>query len=397
MGGAPGHRGGADAPPLGVVPARTALAGRLARGRPRADGAARQRPATVAALSRIEDPHSRIATGSRGCHALVRTLPVAVAGPHWTEQAGEFAALTHGDPAARSAAERAAVLLRHCLTAPRPDGPGDRGAHRARGPGEGARRPALRRGAGGGRDGAPVRRRPARPARPAGPARPGRDGPSALLGGLYTAASFPGRDRFRAALEFAAGAPDGESAACVTGALLGAVHGAEALPADLVSRHELAWVLDTLARDLLAQIEDSPSGSEYTPPGTRTGGTATPAGEPLRRPRSSERARRPPSAQPFLRRPVPAVSSSADRAEVTQAATRTPASPEPNMPAATSARNTPADCVPVPGGIGPAVHGRRRGTHRRSSSAVAASAASRESTRNHSGAWCRPVRRRRSR
>ncbi|GAA2728470.1 hypothetical protein GCM10010360_04500 [Streptomyces nogalater] len=140
-------------------------------------------PATVAALSRIEDPHSRIATGSRGCHALVRTLPVAVAGPHWTEQAGEFAALTHGDPAARSAAERAAVLLRHCLTAPRPDGPGDRGgAHRARGPGEGARRPALRRGAGGGRDGAPVRRRPARPARPAGPARPGRDGPLRAAG-----------------------------------------------------------------------------------------------------------------------------------------------------------------------------------------------------------------------
>ncbi|MFB9398561.1 hypothetical protein [Streptomyces echinatus] len=30
--------------------------------------------------------------------------------------------------------------------------------------------------------------------------------------------------------------------ACFTGALLGAVHGAEALPVDLVSRHELGWV-----------------------------------------------------------------------------------------------------------------------------------------------------------
>ncbi|MGW1605172.1 ADP-ribosylglycohydrolase family protein [Streptomyces eurythermus] len=221
-------------------------------------------PATVAALSRIEDPHSRIATGSRGCHALVRTLPVAVAGPRWTEQAGEFAALTHGDPAARSAAERAAVLLQHCLTAPGPDGPGDRG--------EGIAREALEKGlaalpAGDGREGAATALRYAaeQPGRRDLLARlaPDATAPSALLGGLYTAASFPGRDRFRAALEFAAGAPDGGSAACVTGALLGAVHGAEALPADLVSRHELAWALDTLARDLLAQIEDSPSGSEY--------------------------------------------------------------------------------------------------------------------------------------
>ncbi|MFJ7096509.1 hypothetical protein ACIQWL_40770 [Streptomyces mirabilis] len=50
----------------------------------------------------------------------------------------------------------------------------------------------------------------------------------------------------------------------MAGALLGAAHGAEALPVGLVSRHELAWVLDTLARDLVAQLTDSPSGSEYT-------------------------------------------------------------------------------------------------------------------------------------
>ena len=43
------------------------------------------------------------------------------------------------------------------------------------------------------------------------------------------------------------------------------VHGVEALPVDLISRHELAWVLDTLARDLLMELEDSPSGSEYVP------------------------------------------------------------------------------------------------------------------------------------
>jgi len=49
----------------------------------------------------------------------------------------------------------------------------------------------------------------------------------------------------------------------VTGVLLGAVHGIEALPVDLVSRHELSWVLDTLARAPLFQILDSPSGGEY--------------------------------------------------------------------------------------------------------------------------------------
>ncbi|MGW0631970.1 ADP-ribosylglycohydrolase family protein [Streptomyces sp. NPDC002758] len=88
--------------------------------------------------------------------------------------------------------------------------------------------------------------------------------PSALFGGLYVAASFPDRADLGAALRFAAEAPDGDSVACVTGALLGAVHGAEALPIDLVSRHELAWVLDTLARDLVAQLTDRPGGTEYT-------------------------------------------------------------------------------------------------------------------------------------
>jgi ADP-ribosylglycohydrolase len=65
------------------------------------------------------------------------------------------------------------------------------------------------------------------------------------------------------ALRFAAGAPDGDSVACVAGALLGAAHGVEALPIDLISRHELAWVLDTLAHDLIAQFADSPSGDGY--------------------------------------------------------------------------------------------------------------------------------------
>lgn len=50
----------------------------------------------------------------------------------------------------------------------------------------------------------------------------------------------------------------------VAGALLGALHGVEALPVDLVSRLELGWVVDTLARDLVSQDLDHPGGSGYT-------------------------------------------------------------------------------------------------------------------------------------
>ncbi|MFE7529404.1 hypothetical protein ACFU7Y_27335 [Kitasatospora sp. NPDC057542] len=47
--------------------------------------------------------------------------------------------------------------------------------------------------------------------------------------------------------------------------LLGAAHGVDALPVELLSRLELAWVLDVLARDLLQEYVDSPGGSEHVP------------------------------------------------------------------------------------------------------------------------------------
>ncbi|MFF3468225.1 ADP-ribosylglycohydrolase family protein [Streptomyces sp. NPDC002619] len=223
-------------------------------------------PATVAALSKIEQgTMDRPTTTSRGCHALTRTLPlaVAVAGRdpgYWVRQAREIAALTHGDRAAQSAAAHATVLLSHCLTGERVQDTLQAGLSALPSLDEDLTdtehsqlTAALRQG----QDHPADARRLARLA-------PDATAPSALLGGLYVAASFPDRADLGAALRFAAEAPDGDSVACVTGALLGAVHGAEALPIDLVSRHELAWVLDTLARDLVAQLTDRPGGTEYT-------------------------------------------------------------------------------------------------------------------------------------
>lgn len=88
---------------------------------------------------------------------------------------------------------------------------------------------------------------------------------SALVGGLHVVAAHPDPDQFVAALRYAAQAREGAAVAAVAGALLGAAHGMVALPVELVSRHELSWALDTLARDLVTQRTDSPGGSEYTP------------------------------------------------------------------------------------------------------------------------------------
>ncbi|MEU3659862.1 ADP-ribosylglycohydrolase family protein [Streptomyces sp. NPDC032940] len=228
-------------------------------------------PATVAALSRIEGTDVPTPTTSRGCHALTRSLPLAAVDVELARQAGDFAALTHGDPAAQSATAQAAVLAHHCLTSTAPAAdPGsgsDRAVRRAMDAGL-ATLSTLREHASGEEHERLVTAyrlgvdQPAHTPTLAHLA-PYPTAPSALLGALYTASSFPGRTQLRTALHFAAQAPDGASVACVTGALLGAVHGYEALPVDLVSRHELSWVLDTLARDLLSELNDSPSGSEY--------------------------------------------------------------------------------------------------------------------------------------
>ncbi|MFJ4185117.1 ADP-ribosylglycohydrolase family protein [Kitasatospora sp. NPDC089509] len=230
-------------------------------------------PATVAALTGLtQGTPTKPVTGSRGAHALTRGLALGVlhhlSGPTGCAAAvRETAALTHGAPEAQEAAVAAAGLVAHCLAEDDPFRTWTASRVGEEHPIDALVRP------------------PAMP-HPAGPdpvldllkapgavadhgqlawIAPDATASSALLGALLVVSRFPGRDTVDAALRFAAGAPDGSSVAATAGALLGAAHGVDALPVELLSRLELGWVLDTLARDLLQQYVDSPGGGEYLP------------------------------------------------------------------------------------------------------------------------------------
>ncbi|MFG1779766.1 ADP-ribosylglycohydrolase family protein [Micromonospora sp. NPDC049051] len=211
-------------------------------------------PATVAALQRrkmgtIDDPSGT----STGAHALTRTLPVSL----YPCDAAEMAALTHAGDAVGVAGLAGAVI--RLLAAGRPlvealvsvaSDPGDFS--------EVAQRSLVPALAAAG-SGAPSVHELTRLA-------PDARAVSALAGGVYAVACFPGREAVREALLFAASAGDGGHAVTVAGALLGTAHGPDALPVDWLSRLELAWTADTLARDLVTELHDSPSGGEYFPP-----------------------------------------------------------------------------------------------------------------------------------
>jgi ADP-ribosylglycohydrolase len=226
-------------------------------------------PATVAALRQPQQPTAdRPVTSSRGCHALTRSLPLAALAEgtpadRLADLARDVAALTHGDPQAHRATAAAVLLLGRCLAvgsfdeavASQPHLP-DLAEFDAR------IREAFDE----------ARLSPMRPDRLAHLA-PDATAPSALLGGVYVTASnrlsrasaVTSREAMDA-LTFAATAPDGDSVAAVTGALLGALHGVDIWPVELLSRLELVWVMDTLARDLVLQLTESPGGGEYEPP-----------------------------------------------------------------------------------------------------------------------------------
>ncbi|WP_182905641.1 ADP-ribosylglycohydrolase family protein [Microbispora sp. H13382] len=222
-------------------------------------------PATVKALNQPEQGTTRRpATHSRGCHALTRSLPLAalsrtMSADQLADLARDVAALTHGDPRAYEATAAAVILTWRCLSTRSLDEAAEPDADRPWPPDVGTflgeARAVL----------AQARHTPRQKAQLARIA-PDATAPSAFLGGVYVAASCSEPAEAMEALTFAATAPDGDSVAAVAGAVLGALHGVDVWPVELLSRLESAWVMDTLARDLVSEVTDSPGGSEYTPP-----------------------------------------------------------------------------------------------------------------------------------
>ena len=220
-------------------------------------------PATVTALQngtmgQIDKP----AGSSIGVHALTRVLPTGLVGD-WVSEPGRFAAeiaaTTHAGEAVQAAALGARIVANIVK---------GRGIEEAaqQSQSQSASMAFLKQ-----QFDSPVasavetaRAQPRQTTKLAQLA-PDARAAAALAGGVYVALSFPERDQIREALLFATSSGNGNHVAAVAGALLGAAHGADALPVDWVSRLELAWVADVLARDLIAQSVDKPSGTEYTP------------------------------------------------------------------------------------------------------------------------------------
>ncbi|MCE0538783.1 ADP-ribosylglycohydrolase family protein [Kineosporia rhizophila] len=226
-----------------------------------------RRGAAEATVTAIQDtgPGTRDAptTGSMDWQALVRGLPFAALSgqAHWSDvlMATECAALTHGHPRAWSTAAAGARLLNNVLAAR--TGREDLPAVITEA------LPGLDEELAAG----------LRTALWAASTRPGeRDvlyslasndsAASVLMGGVYAATSFPGREGIYQAMRFAATAPEAHGVSAMTGAVIGSLHGVEIWPAGVLARHELVWVLDTLARDLVRQLTANPGGSAKAAP-----------------------------------------------------------------------------------------------------------------------------------
>lgn len=213
-------------------------------------------PATLSALKNGAQGSIETPVGtSIGAHAVTRTLPAGLC-DWWSSQPGpaaELAALTHVGEAITAAALGAELIGRLCTGEPLVTA-----VPLARAATERRNLPAL----------------PIDLAEPAAPANdidvlrrlaPNGTARSALAGGIYVAAGVQRPEQVLDALRFAASAGDGGHVATVAGALLGAVYGPAGLPTAPLARLELVWAGDTLARDLIQQVVEGPSGSEYTP------------------------------------------------------------------------------------------------------------------------------------
>ncbi|WP_167581997.1 ADP-ribosylglycohydrolase family protein [Kineococcus rubinsiae] len=84
---------------------------------------------------------------------------------------------------------------------------------------------------------------------------------SALWGAVYCLLSHPGPGDVPRALRLARQAPFAAPVTTVTGAFLGAVHGADALPRRVVTSLDLAYVLDQLGRDLAREARQNADGT----------------------------------------------------------------------------------------------------------------------------------------
>lgn len=82
-----------------------------------------------------------------------------------------------------------------------------------------------------------------------------------LWGAVYCLLSHPEASSSAAALALAAAAPHPVAVSAVTGALLGAAHGDAALPQAVLTRVDLAYVIDRLARDLTRENTRNADGS----------------------------------------------------------------------------------------------------------------------------------------
>lgn len=216
-------------------------------------------PTTIVALaSGRPGTAAQPASNSAGAHGLVRVLPAAALiaildRDELTQQVEEYVSLTHGADEARWASAGAVAIAAQSLTTGQDPASAlhetrlaEMGTYIDRARWEAHNTP---------RDKGTLARIAPRPTCE-----------NALSAAVYVTNSYPGPDSVEDALQFAASAPHGASAAAVTGALLGAAHGADVLPVRLVARHELVWPLDRLGRDLARQVTDNPAGTESWPP-----------------------------------------------------------------------------------------------------------------------------------
>nr|WP_194793102.1 ADP-ribosylglycohydrolase family protein [Raineyella fluvialis] len=230
------------------------MAGRLAGTHPRTRREPGPSAATILALQQDRPgTPERPVTNNAGCHALIRTLPAAALATtrsrdQLKREAEACAALTHGAPAAQQATATAVLFAAECLSGRDPTDALSRTGQLA----EGGQLDQVRDEA----EHAPAdRNRLARIA-------PDASAETALAGAVYCVLSHPGPGSEVTALQLASTAPHPAPVAAITGAILGAAHGVHAWPVELVSRLDLAWPLDTLARDLLRQLTNDPEVSD---------------------------------------------------------------------------------------------------------------------------------------